>query len=272
MRKKVKNLIKNFLINLKNFGSAAKLIKRVKGLEFKNKELDKKVKEMEKLFSLIAHDLRSPFNVLLGLTEELVSEHEISAIDQKNYLNELHKQTGNVFDLLISLLSWSEVQMGRRSVFPVNIRLKEIVDNIIILLQPIAHKKQINLTNGVSNNAIIYADADITQIVIRNLISNSLKFTNFGGTIAISEIIADDLVQVSVADTGIGIKPENIEKLFGSEFYSTLGTNNEKGTGLGLLFCKEMIERQGETIFASSVFGKGTVITFTTKLARPTKP
>ncbi|MDP2944522.1 MAG: HAMP domain-containing sensor histidine kinase [bacterium] len=257
---------------MKNFNNSVRLIKENGELENKNKGLNKKVREMEKLFSLLAHDLRSPFNVLLGLTEELVSEHEISAIDQKKYLNELRKQTGNVFDLLINLLSWSEVQMGRRSVFPVNFPLKETVDNIITLLQPIAQKKQINLANEVSKNAIIYADADITQIVIRNLISNSLKFTNFGGTIAISEIIADDLVQVSVADTGIGIKPENIEKLFGSEFYSTLGTNNEKGTGLGLLFCKEMIERQGGTIFASSVFGKGTVITFTTKLARPTKP
>ena len=268
----MKERAKNFLINLRNIGAAAKLKKEIKELESKNQEANKKNLEMEKLFSLIAHDLRSPLGGFLGLTELLASEQEMPPAEQKKYLKEMRRQAENVFNLLINLLNWSRTRMDRSPVSLINLRLKETVDNIINLLQMNAHEKQISLVNQVPADAIIRADADIIEIVIRNLISNSLKFTNSGGLITISEITAGDFVQISVTDTGIGIKPESLKKLFSPEFYSTPGTNNEKGTGLGLLLCREMIEKQGGRIFASSQVGEGTTITFTIKLAEKTEP
>lgn len=264
--------VKKFLINLRSIGKSVKLRQKIEELESKNQESDKKIREMEKLFSLIAHDLRSPFNGFLGLTELLASEYGMSVAEQKENLKEMHKQANNVFDLLNNLLNWSRARMGQNSVSLINLNLKETVDNIINLLQMKACEKQISIINRVPANTIIHADADITEIVIRNLISNSLKFTNSGGIITISEITADNLVQVSVTDTGIGIKPESLKKLFSPEFYSTPGTNNEKGTGLGLLLCREMIEQQGGQISASSTVGKGAIITFTVKLTKPVEP
>ncbi|MCX6794711.1 MAG: HAMP domain-containing sensor histidine kinase [Candidatus Falkowbacteria bacterium] len=266
----IEKMIKNFLINLRNIGSAARLMKKIEELESKNKGLNKKVQEMEKLFSLIAHDLRSPFVGLLGLTELLkYNYNDLTAVERKESSRMINKQAQKIFALLENLLDWSKMRLGKQPISLANISLKEIGDNVIGLLQLNADEKQVSLHNDVSAEIIIYADANTIQAVIRNLVFNAIKFTNPEGRIIISAITIDGFVSVSVTDTGIGVKPENLEKLFGPKFYSTKGTNDEGGTGLGLRLCQSLIKEQGGTIFASSVLGKGTVMTFTAKLARP---
>ncbi len=288
--------MRNFLINLRNIGTSAQLLKKIEELEAKNRELSdsnvelarkdiklvmekavlsqsneemsKKAKETEKLFSLIAHDLRNPFHAFMGFTEILSSQYDdLSPAKHKEYLNLMHRQADNVFLLLTNLLNWSKMQLGHRAITLINLNLREAADNIINLLQANAYEKRISLVNEVAAGTNISADADIVEIIIRNLVSNAIKFTDSGGTITVSAAVADNLVQVSVNDTGIGIQPESLKKLFSPEFYSTLGTKNEHGTGLGLLFCREMIEQQGGTIFAESTVGQGTTMTFTVKAA-----
>lgn len=305
----MKEGMKNFLINLMNFGASARLLKEIEGLKTQNEELKAKNtalsdsnfelakkdvnlvlektalisekaailkdneemitkdKAMTKLFALIAHDLRSPFHAFLGFTELLSTRHdELSTSKRKEYINLMRRQAENVYLLLTNLLDWSRTQLGARPVTLVNLDLKEATDNIIGLLKANAHEKRINLINEVPIGTIVSADAGIVDIVIRNLIANAIKFTDSEGTITISvAITADGLARISVTDTGIGIKPESLKKLFSPEFYSTPGTNKEQGTGLGLLFCREMIEQQGGSISAESTVGKGTTMTFTVK-------
>lgn len=270
----MKKGIKNFLVNLMNFGASARLLKEIEELKAKNttlsdsnfelakkdvklvmentalmtekiailqdnEEMNKRDKKMKRLFSLIAHDLRSPFNAFLGFTELLSTKHdELSAEKRKEYINLMRRQAENVYLLLTNLLDWSRTQLGARSVTLVNLDLREAADNIISLLKANAHEKRINLINEIPIGTIVIADAGIVDIVIRNLTANAIKFTDSEGTITVSVAVADGLAQVSVTDTGIGIKPESLKKLFSPEFYSTPGTNKEQGTGLGLLFCR----------------------------------
>ena len=269
----MRKMIKNFLINLKNIGNSVKLLERIKKLEFQSKEANKRVTEIEKLFSIIAHDLRAPFNGFLGLTELLASGYnELTPVEQSRFSHLIHGQAREIFALLENLLDWSKLRLGKRPLSLTNVSLKEIGDNVIGLLQLNADEKQISLRNDVPAEIIIYADVNIVQTVIRNLISNAIKFTNPKGLVAISTITMDGSVSISVTDTGIGIKPENLEKLFDSEFYTTKGTKNESGTGLGLRLCQSLIKEQGGTIFPSSIPGEGTTMTFTAKLAKPANP
>ena len=243
--------------------------KNVQNMEIKVQALSGKIDKLNKSFSLIAHDLRSPFSAAIGFSELMVRDYDVMSDEKRKYLLRLvSQQINNVFDLLTNLLSWSRLRIGQHPVSPINLRLKEIGDSVIGLLQAKAYEKQINLVNAADESTIINADANIVETVIRNLIANAIKFTNSGGRITLSTIIMDNVTQVLVTDTGIGIQPENIDKLFNPEFFSTSGTNHERGTGLGLQLCKEMIEEQGENIFVlRSKVGEGTTIVFTAKTA-----
>ena len=128
--------------------------------------------------------------------------------------------------------------------------------------------KEIKLINNILPELVINADINIISLVVRNLVSNSIKFTPAEGSVAVSTKIKDDFAEVSITDTGVGISPENLEALFSAKIESTVGTNHEKGTGLGLLLCRELIEEQGGKIFAKSAPDKGTTITFTVSLAK----
>jgi len=264
----MQKLVKNFL-TLRNIGGALKNAEN-KNLRREIKELTKKILEMEKFSSILAHDLRNPIGGLLGLTKILDSDYdELTVAERKDFIHGVHEQTQKIFNLVENLLAWSKVRLGKQSISLSNIPLKEIGDNAINLLQLNANEKQVSLKNDVPAEIIIYADINIMQTVVRNLVSNAIKFTNPQGKIDISAITLNGSAAISVADTGIGVKPENLKKLFNLELYSTPGTNNEEGSGLGLLICREMVEQQGGKICASSALGKGTVITFTAKLAKP---
>ncbi len=220
----------------------------------------------DKLFSIIAHDLRSPFHALLGLSDLLATEvDEFSREEIAKFASEMNSSLKNQFKLLENLLEWSRLQTGRMQYAPVKINLMEKVNDIIALLSGNALKKNISIINNVLNNAFVWADANMLQSILQNLLANAIKFTKSGGTIAVtSESTDKKMVRIFVKDTGVGISKNNLQKIFRTDStVTTQGTENERGTGLGLLLCKEMIERHGGTISVESELEKGTTFFFT---------
>lgn len=267
MKKRTKFLPRDPFI-LRMFHQIPSLQKKIKELQKTNLVKDKEIKELREenerikiILTVIAHDLRSPFNVLLGMTELLI-EGEMPKEQETKCVRTMHKQTKHTFTLLTDLLNWSRIQVGGDCSTAANVNLKEAVNGTIKSLKNNAFKKGIKLTSEISPEIIVFTCPDIIRIIIRNLIANATKFTNANGKIVVEAINEGGVVKISVADTGIGIKQENLKKLFDPSF-STNGTNNEKGSGLGLMFCKDFIEKQGGTISVDSKLGEGTTFSFT---------
>lgn len=219
----------------------------------------------DKLFSIIAHDLRNPFISLLGISHLIVEEYnELSEDEKLEYIAEIEKSAKSAYDLLENLLYWSRSQTNNITCSPQEIDIREIIEKNIRLLSTLAASKKINIINNVKNETLAYADLSMIDIVIRNLISNAIKFTPELGEIKIESHHNDDYVSISVIDSGIGMSSEKIEKLMKyNQINSSLGTNKEKGTGLGLILCKDFIEKNNGKLFIESEIGKGTKITFT---------
>lgn len=219
----------------------------------------------DKLFSVIAHDLRSPFTGLLGFSEMLVSEFdELEPVEKKKYLSELHRIITDLFSLLTNLLSWSSLQLDKTQFVPTNFSLSKVVEGAANLLKNNATVKSITIMNNVGDSLRVFADAFMIQSVLQNLISNAIKFSNPGSEIKIMSEHEDDLIKVSVADSGVGINEDTVKQLFKVDVnVSTKGTKGEKGTGLGLLICKEMIEKNGGSILVESEPGIGSTFYFT---------
>jgi PAS domain S-box-containing protein len=234
-------------------------------LELYSKELKELNAGKDKLFSIIAHDLRGPFNPLLGISEILVNDFEsLSTEKLKYYHKEIHKALKNEYTLLENLLNWSRLETGQMKFNPMTIRLHDTTESVINLLSENAKVKVITLLNKTSKDIFVSADPNMLYSVLQNLIANSIKFTNNGGEIKIySEDAGNDSVQVTVSDNGVGMTKDHTKDLFGFSAASTNGTNNEKGTGLGLMICKEMVELHSGTISVKSEKGKGTDISFT---------
>ncbi|MFA6194955.1 MAG: HAMP domain-containing sensor histidine kinase [Patescibacteria group bacterium] len=235
-----------------------KLRRKIKKLESGNKTLKRTILERDKMFSILSHDLIGPFNSLIGLTELLTSDdYNLPAAKQKECLQTMHEQAINVYSLAENLLSWSRTRVSQSAIAMADCDLKKIIDEITGVLKIEAKKKKIDLINKVPEGTIIYGNANIIGTIIRNLVSNSLKFTNPKGKISVSHFLNGNSLLVSVTDTGVGIAPKSLKKMFGIN-YSTPGTHNEKGTGLGLKFCQEMAERHGGKISFESKLGEGT--------------
>lgn len=220
----------------------------------------------DKLFSIIAHDLRSPFHALLGMSELLATEiNEFSKEEIAKFSHELNNSLKNQFKLLENLLEWSRLQTGRMQCAPAKINLLDKVNDVIALLSGNMLKKNISFENSVLDNAFVFADANMLRSILQNLLANAIKFTKHGGVIQVGATPQKDkTVRVFVKDNGVGINPEHLKKIFRTDStVTTTGTENEKGTGLGLLLCKEMIERHGGTISVKSELDKGTTFTFT---------
>jgi len=234
-------------------------------IKLKNEELLKLNAEKDKFFSIIAHDLKSPFNAILGFSEMLKDEArdlDIGSIIQ--YAGIINSASQNAFDLLENLLDWARMQQGKIPYEPVTLLLNTIIHSEFEVLKINADQKNISLVDGIHENIILTADENMLRTIIRNLVSNAIKFTPKGGQVKIEvegkvEVEGRQVV-ISVSDTGIGMKPETIEKLFKIETsFTTRGTENEKGTGLGLLLCKEFVEKHGGRIWVESEQGKGSV-------------
>lgn len=220
----------------------------------------------DKLFSIIAHDLRSPFQALLGISELLATEvDEFSREEITKFAGEMNNSLKNQFKLLENLLEWSRMQTGRMQYAPIKISLHEKANDVIALLSGNALKKNLTMVNLVLPNVFILADENMLQSILQNLFANAIKFTKSGGTIQISAAqLNEKMMRISVKDTGVGISSENLMKVFRTDStVTTQGTENEKGTGLGLLLCKEMIECHGGTISVESELERGTTFSFT---------
>ncbi len=226
----------------------------------KNKKLNELNATKDKFFSIIAHDLKNPFSVLMGFSEMLLeSFRENTEEENLESISALHESSKRGYKLLENLLDWSRSQRGKIDFRPVKLNIKEVSENIIQLLEMTAKKKNISLTSKVDENIFANADMNMVSTTIRNITSNALKFTNPGGYVEIDAEYKSDRVEVRVIDNGIGIEKDDLKKLFRIDVHhSTAGTASESGTGLGLIICKEFIEKNSGTINVESTPGEGT--------------
>jgi signal transduction histidine kinase len=221
----------------------------------------------DKFFSIIAHDLKSPFNSITGLSEMIKNEARFMDVGTiEKFAGVIHSTASNTYKLLENLLEWASIQQSNIAFQPEQVILQKIAEEIIELSIEKASRKKIKIINCIPEGLIISADKNMLKTIIRNLVSNALKFTQANGEVKIAAVKTDEQIEIQVIDNGVGISPENIEKLFkiGSN-YSQRGTENEKGTGLGLLLCKEFVEKHNGKIWVESEEGKGTTFAFTIK-------
>ena len=229
------------------------------------KELKGLNQHKDKIISVLAHDLRSPFNGLLGYTEMLANDVEqMEARDIKLSAKNINYAANNLFKLLNNLLEWSLVQAGRIKYSPAKENLLQSVDEVIHLLKINAEQKSISLKEEIDGAIHVWADRDMLDIILRNLISNAIKFTPNGGEVLITSKSNNGTVEIGIRDNGIGMDENVLKHLLNPDSrISTRGTNNESGTGLGLNLCKELIIKQGGNIRLESKAGEGTLVSFT---------
>jgi len=238
-------------------------------IKLKNEQLLKLNAEKDKFFSIISHDLKSPFNSFLGLTQIMAEELPSLTMSQvQEIAMSMSKSATNLYRLLENLLQWAKMQRGLIPFDPEVILLHPVVDECIATMLEPAKKKGIDLTSDIQENLKVFADNNMLQTVIRNLISNALKFTRKGGKISISaKATGDKSVEISVKDSGIGMKPEMIDNLFRLNVKTNReGTEGEPSSGLGLLLCKEFVEKHGGKIWVESEVGKGSTFHFTLQI------
>ncbi|GAK56399.1 multi-sensor signal transduction histidine kinase [Candidatus Vecturithrix granuli] len=235
----------------------------------KNAQLEALNASKDKFFSIISHDLRSPFNTLLGFAQLLLEQlDQYSKADILSHVEKLYHSAERLYALLENLLTWSRIQRGAMEFRPEHLNLHEITDYTLDLLAAKAEQKQITLTNTVSENISVWADEQMLTTIMRNLVSNAVKFTTEGGSVTISAHSRDDHeLEVAVVDTGLGIPQEHLSKLFRIDTrYTNVGTAGESGTGLGLNLCKDLVEKHYGKIWVESEPGQGSVFRFTLPL------
>jgi PAS domain S-box-containing protein len=225
----------------------------------------------DKFFSIISHDLKGPFNAILGFSDILTTEWgDYSDDERQHFIRNIHSSAKNTFRLLENLLEWAMTQTGKLTFSPIQFDLSVIANDVVILMRDQAEKKQIKLFTAVNFNTMVLADENMIRTIIRNLVSNAIKYTQAGGQVKIlSDEIAPaagnpGLIKICISDTGIGIDKDSLPKLFRiDEKIRSSGTAQEKGTGLGLILCKELIIKNGGTIWAESEPGQGSRFCFT---------
>ena len=239
-------------------------------------ELEKQKKELielnatkDKFFSIIAHDLRSPISTLVSLCEILRTDADLlSGKETHEILFSLHDLSGNYLKLLDNLLQWASIQTGKIMANPEKFSVVRVIDEVIGFYKILASSKQVNLHSAAEGDINVFADKNMIRTVLRNLVSNALKYTNMGGTVALGVTLLPDMIEVYVKDSGIGMDAETVEKLFKlDQTFSTVGTANEQGTGLGLILCKEFIEKNNGSVHVESEPGNGSTFRFTLPLS-----
>ncbi|WP_158978568.1 tetratricopeptide repeat protein [Cellulophaga sp. L1A9] len=226
-------------------------------------QLSESNKTKNKLFSIIAHDLKGPISSFYMLMK-MSSNESISKEDYNTLFPKALRDIQGISEMLNNLLIWARTQMEGIVLKPTNIDISTIFKSTISVLSPLAQEKEISISNTVPENTISYSDKNHLNIIIRNLISNAIKFTNPKGEIRIHVIEKDNELQVEVVDNGVGMDLETQAMLFEKKHMkSTYGTNNEKGTGLGLSICKDMVANNGGRLWVSSIKNQGTSIFFT---------
>ena len=257
--------IKYFVVQLyditKRKSAETQLAKNTRELEELNKAKDK-------FFSIISHDLRSPFNALQGIAEYTIQYIDDMSKDEiKESISNIYNSTRKVYNFLNNLLEWTQIQTGRLELEKSKLNLNDLIAGVCSLYEESGINKKITIEQDVPKAAYIFADHYMIETVLRNLISNGIKFTHPGGKVSITAEVKGNLAEITVADTGIGISNENQQKLFRiDDQYRVEGTANEKGTGLGLILCKELVEKNGGTIRLESKKDEGSKFIFTVPL------
>jgi signal transduction histidine kinase len=220
--------------------------------------------DKDRFISILGHDLKNPFNNLLGLSEVLAKDiHKLNTDEVENIVIDINKSARTTYKLLEDILMWARSQQGKITFKPQILSFREISKETIEILNPNASAKYITIDYSATEHLEVFADNDMLKTVLRNLVSNAIKFTNNGGKIYINAEKDSENVTISVSDNGIGISPQNLKKLFDiSEVITTKGTADEKGTGLGLSLCKEFVEKHGGKIWVESEVGKGSRFSF----------
>ena len=246
---------------------AAELLARVKthiSLKYTTEELIKSNAMKDKLFSIIAHDLRGPVGNFGSALEVLIEN--LDTFDKETLseiLIDLKNSASRSYELLQNLLKWARSQNNTIEFAPTSQNLNNIINENIDLLQSSAAQKQITITTDIKDEISVFADENMLKTILRNLLSNAIKFSFNRGLVVVKAKKADDFAEIVVKDFGVGIKTENLEKLVSThEHFSTYGTANEKGTGLGLNLCKDFVERNGGKMTIESKEGAGTEISF----------
>ncbi len=224
--------------------------------------------DKDRFISILSHDLSSPFNNLIGLSDVLTENiHQRHFDEIEKLANQIKITARSTFSLLEDLLMWGRSQQGRIPFNPQLTSFREICTNVLEPLNPLADAKTITVNYSVPYETKIFADIDMIKTVLRNLVSNAIKYTYSGGIININAEENPENIIISVSDNGVGIAPGDLKKLFNiTEVLSTKGTANEKGTGLGLLLCREFVEKHGGKIWVKSELGKGSDFIFTLPL------
>jgi PAS domain S-box-containing protein len=249
------------------YGSCRDISERKKAelsLRENEKQLIRLNADKDMFISILGHDLKSPFTSLLGLSGALLEDfNKLNNDEIVYYLNHINKAAQNTYNLLENLLNWTRAQSGKIPFNPQIISFDNICNNTIAVLFPGADAKSITINYNAADITEVFADIDMVKTILRNLVSNAIKFTNKNGVINISTIQTQRGTTISVSDNGIGIEPDNLAKLFDiSQVLSTTGTSEETGTGLGLLLCKEFVEKHGGKIWVESEIGKGSIFYF----------
>ncbi|MFA5418642.1 MAG: PAS domain S-box protein, partial [Bacteroidales bacterium] len=230
----------------------------------KNEELLQVNNEKDKFFSIIAHDLKSPFNSIVSYCQLL--DHQVKEKDYheiENYTDIILRSSNNALDLLMNLMEWAQSQTGRMKFSPEYFKMDHLLDEILPLFMESARLKAISIKKEYPPNIHVFADKSMISTIWRNLLSNAIKFTNPGGVVTVSGTKEQTELTSKVCDTGVGIDNNHLKKLFRiDENHSTLGTQDEKGTGLGLILCQEFVDKHKGTIWAESEPGKGSCFYF----------
>ena len=233
-----------------------------------NEELQKLNATKDKFFSIIAHDLKNPFSAIIGFSNVLlkkIKNKDIEAIDE--YAQIINHSSKNALALLTNLMEWSRSQTGRMEFNPTYFDIQPIVNEAVLLMKGNADQKSIAISNTVLPGIPVNADKAMLSTVLRNLISNAIKFTQPNGEITIASTVKEHELIISVTDNGVGISENQLDKIFQlDKIYSTLGTQKEKGTGLGLILCKEFVEKNNGKIWVESTVNKGTTFYFSLPL------
>jgi signal transduction histidine kinase/ligand-binding sensor domain-containing protein len=235
-----------------------------KSVAIKTTELFELNASKDKFFSIIAHDLRNPFNNIIGFSELLIEDIK-SGDHSRNekYAGMINISAVQTLRLLENLLEWANSQTGKIPFKPQPIKLGELLNEEFSMLNDLAVRKKIELKSSLTDNLMIMADKNMVLTILRNLISNAIKFTHKNGKVEVSARIKNKNAEISVSDNGIGMTKDTIAKIFRIDTtLSTRGTENEKGTGLGLFLCKEFIEKHGGKIWVESESGKGSIFKF----------
>ena len=249
----------------------AQILRAEEALKESEKQLLQLNADKDRFLQILGHDLISPFSTLLGYSELLLTDIRKLEIDEiEDRINDINITAQNSYNLLIDILMWTRAQSGKIPFNPQKLNFATTLKDILEPLDTTANTKKITINYIATDQVFVFADIDMLKTVLRNLVSNAIKFTRISGAIKINAKENSENVTISVSDNGIGIKAENMIKLFDiSRVITTSGTANETGTGLGLLICKEFVEKHGGKIWVESEAGKWSDFKFTLPVFKP---